>query len=190
MGQDQVSGRVSVLCWLAAPVSIFFGNLRNLVMRPKCFILRVARLSCTLIRQWYVRERLKSSYMKFFGRYWDLIKHYEVPLSQILHKLLGHDEIHWHPQLIRHFTEFWPRYQTWPYNHFWLLFQEVSIGYLHLMRLAKFGRFLFWTPGLVPYGFCIRSNVETIHSWTSHVYGTFEFLISLGTYFCLPTKEV
>ena len=27
MGQDQVSGGVSVLCWLAAPVSMFYGNL-------------------------------------------------------------------------------------------------------------------------------------------------------------------
>ena len=27
MGQDQVSGGVSVLCWLAAPVAMFHGNL-------------------------------------------------------------------------------------------------------------------------------------------------------------------
>ena len=27
MGQDQVSGGVSVFCWLAAPVAMFFGNL-------------------------------------------------------------------------------------------------------------------------------------------------------------------
>ena len=27
MGQDQVSRGVSVLCWLAAPVAVFFGNL-------------------------------------------------------------------------------------------------------------------------------------------------------------------
>ena len=30
MGQDQVSGGVSVLCWLAAPVAMFYGNLQNL----------------------------------------------------------------------------------------------------------------------------------------------------------------
>ena len=28
MGQDQVSGGVSVLCWLAAPVAMFYGNLK------------------------------------------------------------------------------------------------------------------------------------------------------------------
>ena len=33
MGQDQVSGGVSVLCWLAAPVAMFCGNLQNSVIR-------------------------------------------------------------------------------------------------------------------------------------------------------------
>ena len=35
VGQDQVSGGVSVLCWLAAPVAMFYGNLQNSVVRPK-----------------------------------------------------------------------------------------------------------------------------------------------------------
>ena len=38
MGQDQVSGGVSVLCWLAAPVAMFYGNLQNLVIRLKSVI--------------------------------------------------------------------------------------------------------------------------------------------------------
>ena len=38
MGQDQVSGGVSVLCWLAAPVAMFNGNLQNLVIRSKSVI--------------------------------------------------------------------------------------------------------------------------------------------------------
>ena len=59
----------------------------------ECFIMRAARLSCKLLGQGYVRKRFKSSLMKFYGRYGDLIKHYEVPLSQMLH-----------PPLIRHFT--------------------------------------------------------------------------------------
>ena len=33
----------------------------------------------------------------------------------------------------------------------------------------------------VPFGICICSNVETILSWTCHVYGPFEFRTSLGT---------
>ena len=38
MGQDQVSGGVSVLCWLAAPVAMFYGNLQSLVIRSKSVI--------------------------------------------------------------------------------------------------------------------------------------------------------
>ena len=70
----------------------------------ECFILRAVRLSSKLLRQGYVIERLKSSLRKFYGRYGDLIKHYEVSLSQMLHDILGHDHIQWHPQLIRHYT--------------------------------------------------------------------------------------
>ena len=35
MGQDQVPGGVSVLCLLAAPVAMFYGNFRNLVIRSR-----------------------------------------------------------------------------------------------------------------------------------------------------------
>ena len=59
----------------------------------ECFILRAVRLSSKLLRQGYVVERLKSSLRKFYGRYGDLIKHYEVSLSQMLHDILGHDHI-------------------------------------------------------------------------------------------------
>ena len=65
----------------------------------ECFILRVARLSCKLFGQGCVRERFKSSLRKFYCRYGDLITH-GVSLSQILHDILGHDHIQWHPPLI------------------------------------------------------------------------------------------
>ena len=35
MGQDQVTGGVSVLCWIAAPVAMLYGNLPNSVIRSK-----------------------------------------------------------------------------------------------------------------------------------------------------------
>ena len=38
MGQDQVSGGVSVHCWLAAPIAMSYGNLQNLVIRSKWVI--------------------------------------------------------------------------------------------------------------------------------------------------------
>ena len=49
----------------------------------ECLILRAARLSSKLLGQGYVRERLKSSLRKFYGRYGDLIKDYEVSFSQM-----------------------------------------------------------------------------------------------------------
>ena len=82
------------------------------------FILRAVRLSCKLLGQGYVRERLKSSLRKFYGRYGDLIKHYEVLLSQMLHDILGHDHIQLHPQLIGHFTKSRLCYRTGPYYCF------------------------------------------------------------------------
>ena len=63
----------------------------------ECFILRASRLSSKLLGQGYVRERLKSSLRNFDGRYRDLIKHYEVPLSLMLHDILGHCHLQWHP---------------------------------------------------------------------------------------------
>ena len=52
---------------------------------------------------------------------------------------------------------------------------------LQRVRLANRGRLLLRTPGPVPFGTCICSNVETILSWTCHVYGPFEFRTSLGS---------
>ena len=52
---------------------------------------------------------------------------------------------------------------------------------LQRVRLANSGRLLLRTPGPVPFGTCICSNVETILSWTCHIYGPFEFRTSLGT---------
>ena len=63
----------------------------------ECFILRAARLSSKLLGQGYVRERLKSSSESFMGGFGDLIKHYEVPISQMLHDILGHGHLQWHP---------------------------------------------------------------------------------------------
>ena len=52
---------------------------------------------------------------------------------------------------------------------------------LQRVRLANRGRLLLRTPDPVPFGTCICSNIETILSWTCHVYGSFEFQTSLGT---------
>ena len=59
----------------------------------ECFILRAVRLSNKLLGQGYVKERLRSSLRKFYGRYGDLIKQYEVPLSRMLHDILDDDHL-------------------------------------------------------------------------------------------------
>ena len=60
----------------------------------ECFILRAVRLSNRLLGQGYVKERLKSSLRKFYGRYRDLTKQYDVPFSRMLHDILENDHIH------------------------------------------------------------------------------------------------
>ena len=116
-----------------------------------CFILKAARLSSKLLGQGYVRERLKSSLRKFYGLYGDLIKHYEISLFQILHDILGHDRIQWHPQLIRHYTNLWTYYRTGPYNRFWpyrasLLVCPMLGCRQSLLRLSK--NFTFLSSGM------------------------------------------
>ena len=49
-----------------------------------CFILRAARLSNKVLEQGYVKERLISSSKKLYGRYVNIIKQYENPLSRML----------------------------------------------------------------------------------------------------------
>ena len=64
------------------------------------------------------------------------------------------------------------------------LINKFSGGFnrtLQRVRLANRGRLLLQTPGPVPFGTCICSIVETILSWTRHVYEPFEFRTSLGT---------
>ena len=131
----------------------------------ECFILRAARLSCKLLGQGYIMERLKSSLRKFYGGYGDLIKHYEVSLSQMLHDILGHDHIQWHTQLIRHYTNLRTYYRTglflpiltWRFRYWTFFFTdfdlEVSIEHFNGCNLlANRGRLLLRTPGPVPFG--------------------------------------
>ena len=58
----------------------------------ECLILRARRLSSKLLKQGYLVERLKSSFRKFYGRYGDLIRQYEVTLSRMLNDILILDQ--------------------------------------------------------------------------------------------------
>ena len=145
----------------------------------ECFILRAARLSSKLLGQGYVRERLKSSLGKFYGRYIDLIK-------RMLHDILGHEDIQWHLQLIRHYTNLWTYYRPGPYYQF-RPYHQISGGFhrtLQEIRLVIKGRLLLRTPDPVPFGTCIRSNVETLTSWPCHVFGL--WILDIPRYFYFP----
>ena len=65
----------------------------------ECFILRAVRLSNKLLGQGYVKERLRSSIRKFYGRYGDLIKQYEVPSPECYTTFwmmtIYSDTLHW-----------------------------------------------------------------------------------------------
>ena len=99
----------------------------------ECFILRAVRLANKLLGQGYVKERLKSSLRKFYGRYGDLIKQYGVPLSQKLRDNLEDDQIQWHPPLIRHYTNIWPCYWSKPYYRVWRFTLLLEYDYLCLL---------------------------------------------------------
>ena len=97
----------------------------------ECFILRATRLSSKVIGQGYVMERLKSSLRKFYGQYGDRVRHYEVSLSQMLHDILGHDHVQWHPQLIRLYTNLRTYYRTGLYYRFWPYYQILEVSIEH-----------------------------------------------------------
>ena len=101
----------------------------------ECFILRALRLSNKLLRQGYVKQRVRSSLRKFYGRYGDFIKQYEAPLSRMLH-ILDDDHLPWHPPLVRHYTNTWPFYWSGPYYWIWHFtsLREVSIEHLQRVR--------------------------------------------------------
>ena len=79
----------------------------------ECFILRARRLSSKLLKQGYLAERLKSSFRKFYGRYGDLIRQYEVSLSRMLNDILILDQ-KWLPNQSDFPPISWPWYRVWP----------------------------------------------------------------------------
>ena len=85
-------------------------------------------------------ECLKLSLIKFYGQYGDLIRQYEVFLSQMIHDILGHDHIH---SDTFHWSDIWlPCYLVIELdliNDFDLIteFQEVSIEHLQRVQHAN-----------------------------------------------------
>ena len=125
------------------------------------FILRAMRLSNKLLGQGYVKERLKSSLRKFYGRYGDLTKQYEVPLFRMLHDILNDDHIQWHPQLIRHYTYFWPLL-------IWTLLPNLTF------HLIVWGFHRTYATGAA----CQRSTLTPLDTWSCPTLGLARVLMS------------
>ena len=66
--------------------------------------------------------------------------------------------------MIRHFTNMGTYYRTGPYYRFWPYYKILGAFHrtLHWVRLANRGRLLLRTPGPVPLGTCICSNIDTV----------------------------
>ena len=127
------------------------------------------------ISQWYLKIGWKKNHSKLsvftYIKVLILSRNYYIPLS------------YWsiiNSQIFDKFANLLPN---------WTLIQILTLlpnfgGFhrtLQRVRLANRGRLLLRTPGPVPFGTCICSNVENILSWTCHVYGPFEFQTSFGT---------
>ena len=131
-----------------------------------CFILRATRLSNKLLEQVYVKERLKSSLRKFYGRYGDLIKQYEVSLSQMLNDILWPDHIQWQPPTDQ------TLYRTLPFTEFWV----VSMEHLRQGTLTPPDT---WSR---PFGTCICSTCwDQSFSELVVILPDYALRISLGT---------
>ena len=134
--------------------------------KRECFMPRARRLSSKLLRQVYLRESLKSSFMKLYGSYGDLIQQYEVTLSRMLND-------------IRPLTS----YRDFPTDQTFHQFYDTdSELYLHPITSGLHGTFAtdvacqqeplpFRTPGTVPlFGTYLCSNCWCQFSRTCRVF--------------------
>ena len=142
----------------------------------ECFILRAVRLSSKLLSRdmsWNVWNHPSGSFMVDMGSHQTL---WSLPLPNVTwHSgTWPYTMTHSIDQTLHQFANLLPNWTLLP-----ILTLLPNFGGFHRtmqrVRLANRGRLLLRTPGPVPFGTCICSNVETILSWTCHVYGPFEF---------------
>ena len=96
--------KLKIICNI--PSSPAYGVFISLLIRYTraccsygCLILRAVRLSNKLLGQENVKERLKSSLRKFYGRYGNLTKQYEAPSPEYYttfwRMTIYSDTLHW-----------------------------------------------------------------------------------------------
>ena len=145
----------------------------------ECFILRPAQLSTKLLGQGTFEIVHQKVLWSIWGTHQTL---WSLPLPNVTwHSgTWPYTMIHSIDQTLHQFANLLPNWTLLP-----ILTLLPNFGGFHRtlqrVRLANRGRLLLRTPGPVPFGTCICSNVETILYWTCHVYGPFESRTSLGT---------
>ena len=143
-------------------VELLFSLFLRIQSRPSAIVIprmnntcrknvRTVFVSNKLLEQGYVKERLKSSLRKFYGRYGDHIKQYQLSLSQMLNDILWPDHIQWQPPTDQ------TLYRNPPFTELWV----VSIALLRRVWHADRGRLLLRTPSPVPLGLAYVLLVET-----------------------------
>ena len=99
------------------------------------------------------------------------------PLSWMLHDILDHDHIQWHPQLIGHYTNFWPLliWTLLPNLTFYLIVQGFHRTYATDAACQQRTLTPPDTWSCPTLGLACVSNVETNLSWTCLVSGLLSF---------------
>ena len=95
MGQDQVSGGVCVLCWLAAHVAMFYGNLRNLVIGSKSVTRSSSVISSQIGIEWKRFLCQSKGYLMLFPT--------PIALSPSIRAQITHNpliEVHGEPHIV------------------------------------------------------------------------------------------
>ena len=106
------------------------------------------QLSNKLLEKGHIKERLKNSRRKFYGRHGDLIKQNEVPFSRRLNRIMQPDHIQWHPPPIKIYLHSFPYDWTWPFTKL----GEVTKDNLRRVNHADRRCSLLGIPGPVPFG--------------------------------------
>ena len=136
------------------------------------------------LEQGYVKERLKSSLRKFYGRYGDLIKQYEVSLSQMLNGILWLTIHQWQPLTDQ------TLYRTRP-------FYRILSGFYRTFATDVACRQGTLTPPDTwsrPFGTCICSTCwDQSFFRTCRCFSDYALRISLGTFsilLCIGLRRI
>ena len=139
----------------------------------ECFILRAVRLSSKLLDRDMsenIWNRSSGSSKVVMGISSNIMKS-PSPKCYMTFCDIGQDQVDTvipsTDQTLHQFVHLLPNWTLLP---IWPIFGGFHRT-LQRVQLANRGRLLLRTPGSIPFGTCICSNVETIFSWTCHVFG-------------------